>query len=46
MAPHMPHNNVLLNPNMQVALLAVILASQIQQVLYTFRLIVQTQRIK
>ncbi len=32
MAPHMPHNNLLLNPNMQVALLAVILASQIQQV--------------
>ena len=33
MAPHMPHNNVLLNPNMQVALLAVILASQIQMVI-------------
>ena len=32
MAPHMPHNNLLLNPNIQVALLAVILASQIQQV--------------
>ncbi len=30
-APNMPQQNVLLNPNMQVALLAVLLAAQIQQ---------------
>ncbi len=31
MAPNMPQQNVLNNPNMQVALLAVLLATQIQQ---------------